>query len=120
MTLFETLRVLRERYPEIDLPRLPDIGTGTWPLDMMEYTVFFYREVKNGTARRMLRVHDGHARFKRFSESAYFLDTVDFNKMRDQIYQFADDGYVISQQKLVLELDNITKYKPTDGEYDAH
>ena len=116
ITLFETLNTLREKYPGIDLPRLPDIGEGTWPMDLMEYTVFFYKEMKNGTARRMLCVHDGHARFKRFTESAYFLDTVNRNNMRDQIYQFADEGYVIIHQKLALELDDITKYMPTTGE----
>ena len=116
ITLFETFITLRKRYPDINLPKLPDIGQVTWPMDLMEYTVFFYKEKKNGTSRRMLRVYDGHARFKRFSESAYFLDTVDLSKMRDQISQFADEGYVIPHQKLVLELDNITKYLPTTGE----
>ena len=111
MTLSETLSALRERYPEIDLPRLPDIGTGTWPLDMMEYTVWFCR----GGFPRIMQYRDGHVKFCRPYEPP-FLNVTDWHDIRAQIAQFADEGYVIDHQKLMLELDVNTVYRPTTGE----
>ena len=115
ITMYEALSTLRERYPEIDLPKLPDIGAGTWPFDMMEYTVWFRGEKKNGSATRIMQFRDGHVTFRRSYEGPC-LNLTDWHDLRTQIDKFADEGYVIDHQKLMMEIDANVVYKPATGE----
>ena len=112
-TINETFAILRERYPDIELPTSPHASLNCVLLEMSTHTLWFRKPCKNGTATVIMTVQDGKVCFRRPDQNPY-IDTGDLSEVRREVYELADLGFVIDYQNLDLLLRSKTVYKPTE------
>jgi len=96
--------------------RLPDgISASNRLIGKSQYTVWFSRECKNGTATRILTSRYNQVEFRRPYEEAY-LETKDIGEAKAQVSRLAEEGYTIYKQEVMIGITGHEEYSPATGE----